>query len=166
MNNVYKYNVYITIMSTIKNPDILVLTCIDFRTHDVIHSHMATLGYAGKYDYCSVVGSGLSLYYCGANVNDYLFLNSCKLTILSNIKFTQSIHGTKELWIFTHEDCRGCKRFDADTISSESDEKSYHTKSTSAIRCMMREINPDLIIKTFYIHGTVGTTGFPIVSII
>lgn len=129
-----------------KNPEVLLLTCIDYRFFIKIAKHMEDMKLSGKYDHVILAGAAL-----GALVDfppaphlhwQQFFLEHLELAI--------ELHKIKRVVVLSHRNCGAYRKFGVlPNKPTQKEEYDAHKAQANKLEMLIKRFHPKLIVDKF-----------------
>lgn len=139
----------------------LVLSCIDFRFVNVTKDALL-VEYDDDYDLLTIGGASLCCTHDITHNKEITnMLSDFWQTVMQNINIAVKLHSIKEVVIIDHRDCGAYKQFYSHVYMNSEEENLFHTKNCNAMKYKIKDIWPQLVVKTYLIdlNGEVEMLG-------
>lgn len=125
---------------------IMAVSCLDYRVQTILHDHLKE-NCDRQYDIVSIGGSNLCL-----------ACETCpkywRQTLIDNINIGIEVHDIKEIWLYAHEDCGACKKFNIIyNETGKAKEYDIHTILACKTRNILKELYSNIKVKIWYINN-------------
>ena len=125
---------------------IMAVSCLDYRVQTILHDHLKA-NHDGHYDIVSIGGANLCL-----------TCEKCpkywRQTLIDNINIGIEVHDIKEIWLYAHENCGACKKFNIIyNETGKEEEYDIHTRLARKTRNMLKELYSNIKVKIWFINN-------------